>query len=248
MIKGDETVLNGFKSLIYRSGWLYNAITRRLYDQDKKFLTIAKLIGKGPKRVLDLPCGTGYLMRFLHPLIEYEGVDLNHRFLKRIKNKELKKRNIKLKKIVLKQKDIFDFQDYLREKFDVIVISDVLHHVYPKHVELINMAKESARKIIICEPYAVKPKEINARDRVFKIIIYFGKFLPISIIKIIDFLFLDNDGINPYHKRDKWSFNFKSLKEFYKTMGFNRYFCLLDEYIGVWESSAPLYFEKSSNK
>ena len=89
MIKGDETVLNGFKSLIYRSGWLYNAITRRLYDQDKKFLTIAKLIGKGPKRVLDLPCGTGYLMRFLHPLIEYEGVDLNHRFLKRIKNKEL---------------------------------------------------------------------------------------------------------------------------------------------------------------
>ncbi|MFW9876754.1 MAG: class I SAM-dependent methyltransferase, partial [Candidatus Thorarchaeota archaeon] len=160
--------MNGFKSLIYRSGWLYNAITRRLYDQDKKFLTIAKLIGNGPKRVLDLPCGTGYLMRFLHPLIKYEGVDLNHRFLKRIKKIELKKRNIKLKEIILKQKNIFDFQDYLTEKFDVIVISDVLHHIYPKHVELINMAKESARKVIICEPYAVKPKEINARDKIFK--------------------------------------------------------------------------------
>ncbi|MFX0081575.1 MAG: class I SAM-dependent methyltransferase [Candidatus Hodarchaeota archaeon] len=238
----------GFKSLMYRSGWLYNAITRRLYDQDTKFLIIAKLIGKGPKRVLDLPCGTGYLMRFLHPLIEYEGVDLNYRFLKRIKNKELKKRNIKLKKIVLKQKDIFDFQDCLGENFDVIVISDILHHIYPRHVDLINMAKKSARKVIICEPYAVKPKEINARDKLFKIIVYFGKFLPLSIYKIIDFLFLDNDGINPYHKRDKWSFDFKGLKEFYKTMGFNPSFSLRDEYIGVWESTAPLYLESSSNK
>jgi len=232
----DDMDLYGFKSLMYRSGWLYNAITRRLYDQDKKFFTIAKLVGKGPKKVLDLPCGTGYLMRFLDPLIEYEGVDLNHRFLKRIKNKELKKRNIKLKKIVLKQKDIFDFQDHIGEKVDVIVISDVLHHIYPKHVELINKAKRYARKVIICEPYAVKPKEINARDKIFKIIIYFGKFLPISIYKIIDFLFLDNDGINPYDKRDKWSFDFKSLKEFYETMGFNHSFCLRDEYIGVWES------------
>jgi SAM-dependent methyltransferase len=221
---------------MYRSGWLYNAITRRLYDQDKKFLTIAKLVGKGPKRVLDLPCGTGYLMRFLHPLIEYEGVDLNNRFLKRIKSKELKKRKIKLKKVVLKQKDIFDFQEYIGGKIDVIVISDVLHHIYPKHVELINKAKSNARKVILCEPYAVRPKEVNARDKIFRIIIYFGKFLPQSIYKIIDFLFLDNDGINPYHKRDKWGFNFESLKDFYKSMGFNRSFCLRDEYIGVWES------------
>ena len=93
-----KTEFAGFRSLIYRSGWLYNAVTRRLYDQDTKFYTIATIIGKGPKRILDLPCGTGYLMRFLHPAIEYEGVDLNHRFLKRIRTKELKKRIIKVKK------------------------------------------------------------------------------------------------------------------------------------------------------
>ncbi|MFX1552935.1 MAG: methyltransferase [Promethearchaeota archaeon] len=194
------------------------------------------LIGKGPKEVLDLPCGTGYLMRFLHPAIEYEGVDLNHRFLKRIRRKELKKRNIKLKKIALYQKNIFDFQDYQGKKKDVIVICDILHHIYPKHVDLINIAKKISQKIIVCEPYVIKPKEISARDRLFKIVIFFGKYLPKPLLKIIDFLFLDNDGINPYQLRSKWNLDKKSLKEFYKTMGFNSIYKILDEYIAIWES------------
>ena len=161
----------GFRSLMYRSGWLYNAITRRLYDQDTKFSTIATLIGKGPKKVLDMPCGTGYLMRFLHPAIEYEGVDLNHRFIKRIRKKELKKRNIKLKKIVLQQKNIFEFQDYQGKIKDVIVLCDILHHIYPRHVDLINIAKKISQKIIVCEPYVIKPREITARDKLLKIVV-----------------------------------------------------------------------------
>jgi SAM-dependent methyltransferase len=236
-----RTALYNFKSLMYRSGWLYNAITRRLYDQDTKFLTIAKLIGKGPQKVLDLPCGTGYLMRFLHPLIEYEGVDLNQRFLNRIKKKELKKRNIKLAKIELKHKDIFDFKEYNARKIDVIVISDILHHIYPKHKHLVEIAKKYAKKIIICEPYAVKPKDISPRDRLFKLIVYFGKFLPLSLYKIIDFLFLDNDGLNSYHNRSKWCFNFNTLRELYNSMGFKQSYHLRDEYIGMWESTKSVF-------
>ena len=196
-----KTLTTGFRSLIYRSGWLYNAVTRRLYDQDTKFLTIAKLIGSGPKKVLDLPCGTGYLMRFLDKSIEYEGVDLNHRFLKRIKKKELKKRNIKLKKIMLKQMNIFDIRNYQGEKKDIIVMCDILHHIYPKHIDLINIAKKIAQKIIVCELFAIKPQELTARDKFFKIMIFLGKYLPKPLLKIIDFLFLDNDGINAYQKR-----------------------------------------------
>ena len=226
----------GFRSLMYRSGWLYNAITRRLYDQDTKFYTIATLIGKGPKKVLDMPCGTGYLMRFLHPAIEYEGVDLNHRFIKRIRKKELKKRNIKLKKIVLQQKNIFEFQDYKGKIKDVIVLCDILHHIYPRHVDLINIAKKISHKIIVCEPYVIKPREISARDKLLKIVIFFGKFLPKSLFKIVDFLFLDNDGINTYHLRSKWNLDKKRLKEFYKNMGFNNIRRILDEYIAIWES------------
>ena len=226
----------GFRSLMYRSGWFYNAITRRLYDQDTKFLAIANLIGKGPKRVLDLPCGTGYLMRFLDPSIEYEGVDLNHRFLKRIKKKELIKRNIKLSKILLRQIDIFDFQHYKGEKIDVIVICDILHHVFPNHIELINMAKQISRKIIVCEPFVIKPQEISARDKLFKIVVFLGKYLPKPLLKIIDFLLLDNDGINSYHRRLQWDLDKTSLKVFYKDMGFNNTYKILDEYIAVWES------------
>ena len=232
-----KTESTGFRSLLYRSGWLYNAVTRRLYDQDKKFLTIATLIGKGPKKVLDLPCGTGYLMRFLHPEIEYEGIDLNHRFLKRIRRKELKKRNIKLKKIILQQKNIFDFQEYQGKKKDVIVLCDILHHIYPKHVELINIAKKISQKIIVCEPYVTKPREISARDKLFKIVIFIGKYLPKPLFKIVDFLFLDNDGINTYYVRSKWNLDKKTLIDFYKTMGFNHIHKILDEYIAIWESS-----------
>jgi len=171
-------------------------------------------------------------------LIEYEGVDLNQRFLKRIKQKELKKRNIKLKKIILKHKDIFDFQEYNGYKFNVIVISDILHHIYPKHIDLINIAKKYAQKIIVCEPYAINPKDITPRDKLFKLIVHFGKFLPEPLYKIIDFLFLDNDGINSYHKRSQWYLDFKSLSEFYNFMGFNRKYRLIDEYIGIWESTS----------
>ena len=231
-----KTEFQGFRSLMYRSGWLYNAITRRLYDQDKKFSTIAILIGKGPKKVLDLPCGTGYLMRFLHPAIEYEGVDLNHRFLKRIRKKELKKRNIKLTKIILQHKNIFDFQDYSGKKKDVIVLCDILHHIYPKHVDLINIAKRIAKKIVVCEPYVINPKEISARDTLFKIVIFFGKHLPKALLKIIDFLFLDNDGINSYQMRSQWNPNKKNLKLFFRTMGFNNLYKILDEYIAIWET------------
>lgn len=226
----------GFRSLMYRSGWLYNAVTRRLYDQDKKFSTIATFIGKGPKKVLDLPCGTGYLMRFLHPAIEYEGADLNPRFLKRIRKKELKKRKIKLTKIILRHKNIFDFQDYQGKKKDVIVLCDILHHIYPKHIDLINIAKKIANKIVVCEPYVINPKEISARDKLFKIIIFFGKHLPKPLLKIIDFLLLDNDGINSFQMRSQWNLDEKSLKEFYRVMGFNNVYKILDEYIAIWES------------
>ena len=66
--------------------------------------------------------------------------------------------------------------------------------------------------------------------------IFFGKYLPKSLIKIVDFLFLDNDGINTYHKRSQWNLDKKSLREFYKSMGFNNIQKILDEYIAIWES------------
>lgn len=132
--------------------------------------------------------------------------------------------------------NIFDFRYYQGEKTDRIVIFDILHHIYSKHIDLINIAKKIAQKIIVCELFAIKPQEITARDKFFKIMIFLGKYLPKPLLKIIDFLFLDNDGINAYQKRTQWNLDKKSLMEFYENMRFNGTYKILDEFIALWES------------
>jgi SAM-dependent methyltransferase len=231
-----KTVLTGFRSIPYRSGYVYNWTTKRLYDQHKKFMSIAKIIGNDSKKVLDLPCGTGFLTHYLHPSIEYEGHDLNHRFLKKIK-KDWQKGRIKLKKITLKQNDIFNYDSYPEEKQDVIVFCDILHHIYPNHIELVENAKKFAKKIIICEPIAVRPQDnMNGRDLLAKTVIKISKCFPERLIKILDFLFADNDGINSFEKRSCWKYSHESLKELYHSLGFNKIYNILDDYIGVWDA------------
>ena len=76
----------GFKSLLYRSGFVYNFVNQRGYEFKKKFKTIATIVcSNGAKKVLDLPCGTGYLTRYLDPDVIYEGWDLNRKFLTKIR-------------------------------------------------------------------------------------------------------------------------------------------------------------------
>ncbi len=231
----DNKRTAGFRSLPYRSGILYNWLTQRLYDQKKKFLTISTLIGNNSKKVLDLPCGTGFLTRFLHPSTYYTGYDLNHRFLKKIK-KDWYKGRINLKKVVLKQHDIFDYDNYPKEKQDVIVFCDILHHVYPKHIELVENAKNFANKIIICEPVAVRPQDMNGHDFLARGIISLTKFFPERVIKFLDFFLADNDGINSFEDRAGWKHNETSLKDLYKSMGIHKIYNIVDDYIGIWEA------------
>ena len=227
----------GFRSIVYRSGMIYNWVTQRLFDQEKKFLTIATLIGNNSKKVLDLPCGTGFLIKYLHPTTQYTGYDLNHRFLKKIKRNWLKGK-LQLKKLVLKQQNIFDFDKYPKEKQDVIVLCDILHHVYPKHIELVENAKKHAKKIIVCEPiHSVNNfEEMNGRDFLGKTTIFITKFFPESVIKFLDFFLVDNDGINHFDNRAGWQHNEESLKELYNSMGFHKTYNLMDDCIGIWEN------------
>ena len=228
----------GFRSLPYRSGIIYNFVTDCLYDRYEKYSTIAQLIGNGAKKVLDLPCGTGFLTRFLSSSTIYTGFDLNHRFLKKIK-KDKEKGKIRIRKIILKQYNIFDFERYPEEIQDVIVLCDILHHIYDentnRHLELVENAKKHAKKIILCEPVAVRPQEMHAHAFIGKTTIFITKFFPEKIIKILDFFLADNDGINSYNKRASWQHNEESLKELYKNLGFKKILKLTDDFIGVWE-------------
>ncbi|MHA1726425.1 MAG: hypothetical protein ACTSYC_01565 [Promethearchaeota archaeon] len=105
MPSGINSSTTRFKSLPYRSGIIYNFLTQRLYDQKKKYSIIARQIGNGKKHVLDIPCGTGFLARYLDSSIIYEGGDLNKRFLKKIKT-DWRKKRIKVRKIILKQSNM----------------------------------------------------------------------------------------------------------------------------------------------
>lgn len=232
--KNANNLQVGFRSIAYRSATVYDWFTHRLYDQDKKFSTIGALIGNNSKKVLDLPCGTGHLTRSLHPSIEYTGYDLNHRFLKKIK-KNWERGKIKLKRIVLKQVDIFDFGKYPKEKQDFIVLCDILHHLYPRHIELVENVKKFAKKIIICEPTVVKPQDMIAHDWIAKMTVFFARLFPERLLKIVDFLFADNDGINSYEKRSEWNHDGESLKELYESFGIKKIINIKDDYIGIWE-------------
>jgi SAM-dependent methyltransferase len=228
----------GFRSLPYRSGIIYNFVTDCLYDRHEKYSTIAKLIGNGAKKVFDLPCGTGFLTRFLSSSTIYTGFDLNHRFLKKMQ-KDWENGKIKLKKLILKQYNIFDFEKYPKEPQDVIVLCDILHHIYDdktnNHIKLVENAKKHANKIILCEPVAIRPKDVHAHAFLGKSMMFLTKFFPERIIKILDFFLADNDGINSYTRRASWQHDEKSLRDLFQTLGFNDILKLTDDFIGVWE-------------
>ncbi len=231
----------GFKSIIYRSGYVYNFVNQRMYDFKKKFKSIATIINRsGSKTVLDLPCGTGYLTRYLDPKIVqiYEGYDRNRKFIVKIR-KDWNAGRIKLNKVVLQQKDIFDFSNYPKEKKDVIVFCDILHHVYPRHIDLVENAKKHAKKIIICEPIAVRPQDVSeTNDWIARITVFLTKFLPEKLYKYVDYFLADNDGINSFKNRSSWNYDDVGLKGLYTSMGIKKIYNLGDDYIGVWDEKS----------
>ncbi|MBD3211738.1 MAG: methyltransferase domain-containing protein [Candidatus Lokiarchaeota archaeon] len=230
-----ETKIDGFKSIMYSSPLFYNFITQRLHNSEKKYNTLASMVcSDGEKKILDIPCGTGYLARFLKPNISYEGWDLNNVFLEKIK-KDWKKGTCKPKNITLKQKDIFEYQDY--PDVDCVLLCDILHHIFPKHKELVEKVKKCTKKVVICEPISISPENMNGNGLLGRLIMLIGRYLPESLIKIIDFLFGDNDGINSYATRSKWAQSDDALKLFYSKIGIKEedIYILGDDLIGIWK-------------
>ena len=229
----------GFRSLPYLSGHIYNWVNKRLYNWDKKFASLAKMveIAVGNKRnptVLDLPCGTGYLARYLLPHVDYEGWDLNTAFLKKLRL-DYRKGRFGPKKVSIRLQNIFNYDKYPEEKKDVIVFSGILHHIYPKHTELVKKAKNHANAIVISEPYAVKPQDITAYDPAAKLFIFMFKFLPERLFKYVDFFLADNDGLNPFKNRSDWRVDAEGLRKMYKGFGIDKTYVFMDECLGIWK-------------
>jgi len=228
-----------FRSIPYYSGPIYNWVNRRLYDFNKKYATLGKMVemaanGKPNPSVLDLPCGTGYLARFLSSNVDYEGWDLNRSFLKKLQT-DFKKGRVGLKKVGIHRRNIFDLDKYLEEKKDVIVFCDVLHHVFPKHIELVEMAKKHAKAIVICEPYAINAHDITPYDPIARFFVKMFKYLPEKLTKYVDFFLADNDGLNSFKNRSDWNYDAKGLQKMYEGFGIKKTYVFMDECLGIWK-------------
>lgn len=93
----------------------------------------------GDLQVLDIGCGDCYLAKYI-PMESYSGLDINRTFVECAKKKGLKVR-------------MFDLRTDSVPETDVIVLSNVLHQLYPLHEEILSRIIASARKkTIICEP------------------------------------------------------------------------------------------------
>lgn len=177
-------------SLLYQNPILYERLLSILHGGSwkKRYEMMAKLIGKN-KKVLDLGCGSCVLVKYLDQTCEYVGIEANTKFVSYAQEKNLN----------VIRGDIFEV-DF--PKADIVVISDILHHVIPKQEQLIKKALESASVLVICEPKHGK-----------------GIGSWISNNKLFFNLFGDNDGINRYEDMTTWEYSESTLREFLSQFG-----------------------------
>jgi len=89
--------------------------------------------------ILDVGCADCHLADYF-PKDMYVGVDINKRFIKSAKKKGINVKNIDVRKQEL-------------PKSECIVISSILHQLYPDHEFVIKSAlKNAGKKVVICEP------------------------------------------------------------------------------------------------
>ena len=163
-------------------------------ENNKKYRIIAEMINKN-KKVFELGCGTAILADYLDKSCSYIGWDLNDKFVN----------YCRAKKLNVYKKNIFDFNEYPQS--DVIVISDVLHHIVPQDKMLVREARKRTKTLIVTEPIS----GLSCKN------------IPFALYRLYDKILGDNDGINDLENRKKWGFtNQKEVVKYLKRLGFRK--------------------------
>lgn len=196
---------------MYQSPRVYNAIVKLIHGDslEQRYLIISREVGKN-KKVLELGCGTALLNSYLETGCEYEGWDLNDKFVNYCQNRRLD----------VYKKNVFDIGDN-KYQWDVIVICDLLHHVVPNHEKLLKMAIESAEAVIVSEPAkSFKPAS-------------FHKPIKYLICKLIG----DYDGINKVSNLNMWDYDLGKLTALFQSYGSHKIFRVGRDMIAVFRKS-----------
>jgi SAM-dependent methyltransferase len=198
-------------SLVYQSPGVYNAVVKLIHGDslEQRYLAISREVGKS-RKVLELGCGTALLSSYLETGCEYEGWDLNDKFVDYCQNRGLS----------VHKKNVFDVGDN-KYQWDVIVICDLLHHLVPNHEKLLEMAVASAGQVVVSEPAkSFKPSSL---------------YRPIK--RLICKLIGDYDGINEVGKVHMWDYDHRSLTELFQRYGSHKILRVGRDMIAVFRQS-----------
>lgn len=144
------------KSYVYTDSKIYSAYTANLKISAEIVRMVKTAVGRGKITILDVGSGDGTytfeLMEKIKPKkiigfdIAKEGVD--------IANKKIRKKD--RNKIKFLNSSIYEADKVIKQKFDVVVVRGVLHHLYnPKRA--IKAVSNLSDKIIIVEPNGYNP-------------------------------------------------------------------------------------------
>ncbi len=127
------------RSPIYWHPAVYTCVMKILCDEGfyRKYDCLKREIGDFP--VLDIGCGDCYLSRYV-PKANYSGLDINETFVRFAQKKGL---NV----------NRFDLRRDPIPETEIIVLSNVLHQLYPQHEKILeNIVRSAGKKAIVCEP------------------------------------------------------------------------------------------------
>lgn len=89
----------------------------------RKTLTKSYIKSDSFLRILDIGCGTCDILEYLE-FAEYTGIDFSNKYIKKNKKRFSKKKNVKFLSM-----DLNDFLAINSEKFDIILLLGVMHHL-----------------------------------------------------------------------------------------------------------------------
>jgi SAM-dependent methyltransferase len=192
--------MNLMKSVMYSSPLVYELALNLSHRKNlnKRYDYIKETIGEG-SNVLDLGCGTGLLGVKLCKKCNYLGIDLNEKFLKLASSRAL----------MVSLGDVFDFEKYI-EDIDVVVACDVLHHIFPRHNELLEeLGKHEGLRIIVGEPFKGYDKSSMGL---------------LGRINLLTDAVFDSDGINEpiFEISKRWRYSKSDLIELFNSSLANR--------------------------
>ena len=124
----------------------------------KKYLPMVAKACEGAKSVLDVGCGSGYLLQQLgaNPAVSLCGIELNEDRAKMARN---------VSGCVIHQVPIEQFTS--DEKFDVIIMMNVLSHIH-SHDDLFNslrsLLSDNGKLILKVGEFSKEPKRTDVRD------------------------------------------------------------------------------------